>query len=65
MSGHFGFKEECKKKYGVAAYYNFLTMFQTMPLAAIVEADFGNMFACHGGLSPSLLSVEDIMSLDR
>jgi hypothetical protein len=34
VSGHFGFKEECKTKYGVNIYYSFLLLFQTMPLAA-------------------------------
>ncbi|CAM9254970.1 unnamed protein product, partial [Ectocarpus fasciculatus] len=65
VSGHFGFKEECKKKYGVAVYYNFLLMFQTMPLAAVISTDYGNIFACHGGISPSLNLLEDIESLDR
>jgi diadenosine tetraphosphatase ApaH/serine/threonine PP2A family protein phosphatase len=65
VSGVFGFKEECKKKYGVAVYYGFLSMFQTMPLAAIISTDYGNMFACHGGISPSLNLVEDIENLDR
>jgi diadenosine tetraphosphatase ApaH/serine/threonine PP2A family protein phosphatase len=37
----FGFKEECKKKYGVAVYNNFLMMFQTMPLAAVISTDYG------------------------
>jgi serine/threonine-protein phosphatase 2B catalytic subunit len=46
-------------------YYNFLTMFQTMPLAAIVETAYGNIFACHGGLSPTLLDVEDIQRMNR
>ena len=65
VSGHFGFKEECKKKYGVAVYYNFLLMFQTMPLAAVISTDYGNIFACHGGISPSLNLLEDIENLDR
>lgn len=65
VSGHFGFKEECKKKYGVAVYYNFLLMFQTMPLGAIISTEYGNIFACHGGISPSLTLLEEIENLDR
>ena len=52
-------------KYGVAVYYRFLLMFQTMPLAAVIETAFGRVFACHGGLSPSLLTIEDISAIDR
>jgi len=44
VSGHFGFKEECKTKYGVNIYYSFLLLFQTMPLAAVVCTDFGDIF---------------------
>jgi serine/threonine-protein phosphatase 2B catalytic subunit len=65
VSGHFGFKEECKKKYGVNVYYRFLLLFQTMPLAAVVSTNYGNIFLCHGGLSPNFKTVEDIERIDR
>lgn len=65
VSGHFGFKEECKKKYGVNVYYRFLLLFQTMPLAAVISTNYGNIFACHGGLSPNFKTVEDIERIDR
>jgi serine/threonine-protein phosphatase 2B catalytic subunit len=63
--GHFGFKEECKMKYGVSVYYKFLLMFQTMPLAAVISTAYGDIFACHGGLSPSFKTLDEISNIDR
>lgn len=65
VSGHFGFKEECKMKYGVNIYYSFLLLFQTLPLGAIITTAFGDIYACHGGLSPSLSTIEEIEAIDR
>eukprot|EP01038_Epipyxis_sp_PR26KG_P004916 gene4916-6879_t len=65
VSGHFGFKEECKMKYGVNIYYSFLLLFQTMPLAAVISTAFGDIYACHGGLSPNLKTLDDIEAIDR
>lgn len=65
VSAHFGFKQECKMKYGVNIYYSFLLLFQTMPLGAIITTAFGDIYACHGGLSPWLTTIEEIESLDR
>lgn len=65
VSGHFGFKQECKVKYGVNVYYKFLLLFQTMPLAAIVSTAYGDIFCVHGGLSPSLRTIDQIEALDR
>lgn len=65
VSGHFGFKEECKMKYGINLYYSFLLLFQTMPLAAVISTAFGDIFACHGGLSPHLQTLDDIEAIDR
>jgi Calcineurin-like phosphoesterase/RING-type zinc-finger len=65
VSGHFGFKEECKIKYGVNVYYRFLLTFQTMPLAAVISTAYGDIFACHGGLSPLWKTLEDIQKINR
>lgn len=61
VSGHFGFKEECKIKYGVNVYYRFLLTFQTMPLAAVISTAYGDIFACHGGLSPQWQTLGKVM----
>ena len=65
VSGHFGFKDECKVKYGVNVYYRFLLAFQTMPLAAVVTTSYGDIFACHGGLSPLWSTLADINKINR
>ena len=65
VSGHFGFKQECKVKYGVNVYYKFLLCFQTMPIAALISTAYGDIFACHGGISPSLKTLDEIEKLDR
>ena len=52
-------------KYGVQLYYRFLLLFQTMPLAALVSTAYGDIFACHGGLSPDVLTIEDLDEIDR
>ena len=65
VSGHFGFKQECKVKYGVNVYYKFLLCFQTMPIAALISTAYGDIFACHGGISPTLKTLDDIEKLDR
>lgn len=65
VSGHFGFKKECKMKYGLNIYYKFCLLFQSMPLGAVVSTAYGDMFACHGGLSPNLKTLDDIEKLDR
>jgi len=65
VCAHFGFKEECATKYGLPVYYRFLVCFQTLPLAAKLEFSLGTFFCCHGGLSPDIMTVEDIDGLDR
>jgi diadenosine tetraphosphatase ApaH/serine/threonine PP2A family protein phosphatase len=65
VSSHFGFKQECKRKYGVNVYHRALLVFQTMPIASIISTAFGDIYACHGGLSPTLKTLEEIEALDR
>jgi diadenosine tetraphosphatase ApaH/serine/threonine PP2A family protein phosphatase len=46
-------------------YYRFLLTFQTMPLAAVISTAYGDIFACHGGLSPLWKTLEDIQKINR
>jgi serine/threonine-protein phosphatase 2B catalytic subunit len=48
-TGFFGFKEECLAKLGLPAYYRFLLAFECMPLSAVIETNYGRIFAAHGG----------------
>ncbi|KAH8072707.1 calcium-dependent protein serine/threonine phosphatase [Aureococcus anophagefferens] len=64
-TGHFGFRAECRRKYGLGAYHEFCRVFEAMPLAAVIDCDFGKVFACHGGIGPDLKSIADLEALDR
>ncbi|RLN67356.1 hypothetical protein BBJ28_00022689 [Nothophytophthora sp. Chile5] len=52
-------------KYGISAYYHFLSCFQAMPIAALLQTPQGNVFCVHGGISPELPSLEAIQAIDR
>ena len=52
-------------KYGMNVYYRFLLLFQCLPLSAVISTAYGDIFACHGGISPHLLYLEDIELLER
>jgi serine/threonine-protein phosphatase 2A catalytic subunit len=59
----YGFYDECLRKYGSARVWQYITdTFDCLPLAATVEND---IFCPHGGLSPSLDSLEHIRALER
>ena len=69
VSSHFGFKDECKAKYGQEygsiIYNRFVLCFQCIPLCATVDTAEGKVFAVHGGISPDLRTLKDIDDLDR
>lgn len=59
----YGFYDECQRKYGNANVWKYFTeLFDLLPLTAIVE---GEIFCLHGGLSPSLETLDQIRNLDR
>ena len=60
----YGYYEECNKKYGNTGtvWKTFTDLFDYLPLCAIVE---GKFFGLHGGLSPSINTLEEINQLDR
>ncbi|ETK95884.1 hypothetical protein F441_01304 [Phytophthora nicotianae CJ01A1] len=65
ISSFYGFRNECRVKYGISAYYHFLSCFQSMPVAATLSTSRGKVFCVHGGLSPELKTIEDIQMMDR
>ncbi|KAL3663501.1 hypothetical protein V7S43_011389 [Phytophthora oleae] len=65
ISSFYGFRNECRGKYGISAYYHFLSCFQSMPVAALLSTSRGKILCVHGGLSPELKSIEDIQAIDR
>ncbi|DBA85427.1 hypothetical protein WJX79_008449 [Trebouxia sp. C0005] len=59
----YGFYDECLRKYGNANVWKFFTdLFDYLPLTALVENQF---FCLHGGLSPTLDTLDHIRALDR
>jgi len=59
----YGFYDECLRVYGnTEVWKHFTSTFDCLPLGAMVD---GKIFCPHGGLSPSLESIDEILELDR
>ena len=59
----YGFYDECSRKYGNANVWKYFTdLFDYLPLTALIESQF---FCLHGGLSPSIDTLDHIRQLDR
>jgi len=59
----YGFYDECLRKYGNANVWKyFADLFDYLPLTAVVEKQ---IFSLHGGLSPQIDTLDNIMALDR
>ncbi|KAJ5348956.1 Serine/threonine-specific protein phosphatase/bis(5-nucleosyl)-tetraphosphatase [Penicillium brevicompactum] len=58
----YGFYDECLRKYGNANVWKYFTdLFDYLPLTALIE---NQIFCLHGGLSPSIDTLDNIRSLD-
>ena len=59
----YGFYDECLRKYGNANVWKYFTdLFDYLPLTCLIE---NRIFCPHGGLSPSLDTLDHIRVLDR
>ncbi|ODV91416.1 hypothetical protein CANCADRAFT_123637 [Tortispora caseinolytica NRRL Y-17796] len=59
----YGFYTECVRKYGSAnVWKSFTDMFDYMTLSAVID---NTVFCVHGGLSPSLVHLDQIKLIDR
>jgi len=59
----YGFYDECLKEYGNANVWKLFTdLFDYLPLTALIEKQ---IFCLHGGLSPSIDSLKNILDQDR
>ena len=59
----YGFYDECLRKYGNAnVWKSFTDLFDFLPLTALID---NQIFCLHGGLSPSIDTLDNIRALDR
>ena len=59
----YGFYDECLRKYGNANVWKYFTdLFDFLPLTALIE---DQVFCLHGGLSPTMDTLDHIRTLDR
>ncbi|GFO23685.1 serine/threonine-protein phosphatase [Plakobranchus ocellatus] len=66
VNAFYGFRDECKKRFGrvdgMNMWRNFNEVFDWLPLAAVVGE---RIFCCHGGLSPGLKTLDQIRRISR
>ncbi|KAH6917402.1 Metallo-dependent phosphatase-like protein [Coprinopsis sp. MPI-PUGE-AT-0042] len=58
----YGFYDECKRRCNIKTWKTFIDVFNCLPIAAIVAS---KIFCVHGGLSPSLHTMDDIKRVQR
>uniref|UniRef100_A0A4W3H9S5 Serine/threonine-protein phosphatase n=3 Tax=Callorhinchus milii TaxID=7868 RepID=A0A4W3H9S5_CALMI len=59
----YGFYDECLRKYGSITVWRYCTeIFDYLSLSAVVD---GKIFCVHGGLSPSIQTLDQIRTIDR
>ncbi|CAG9820542.1 unnamed protein product [Phaedon cochleariae] len=59
----YGFYDECLRKYGSITVWRYCTeIFDYLSLSAIID---GKIFCVHGGLSPSIQTLDQIRIIDR
>ena len=58
----YGFAAECRKRLGRGQWECFLSVFNVLPLAAIISK---RVFCVHGGISPQLSSIRAIEEISR
>jgi serine/threonine-protein phosphatase 4 catalytic subunit len=63
ITQQYGFYDECIRKYGSLNVYKECTqVFDFMTIAAVVD---DRIFCVHGGLSPKLKQIDDLLAIDR
>mmetsp|Transcript_20999 Transcript_20999/g.64191 ORF Transcript_20999/g.64191 Transcript_20999/m.64191 type:complete len:320 (+) Transcript_20999:146-1105(+) len=58
----YGFYDECRRRYSLKLWRSFQDLFNWLPLAALIDQ---RIFCLHGGLSPNLITPEDLNQFKR
>ena len=58
----YGFYDECKRRYNIKIWKNFVDLFNCLPIAACID---DKIFLVHGGLSPELKNINEIKKIMR
>ncbi|CAH7686438.1 serine/threonine-protein phosphatase PP-Z [Phakopsora pachyrhizi] len=58
----YGFYDECKRRCNIKIWKTFIDVFNCLPISAVVAS---KIFCVHGGLSPSLMAMDDIRKIQR
>ena len=58
----YGFYDECKRRYNIKMWKNFVDLFNCLPIAACID---DKIFLVHGGLSPELRNIDEIKKIMR
>ncbi|BFG03671.1 serine/threonine-protein phosphatase PP1-like [Drosophila madeirensis] len=62
INHYYGFYDECKRRFTVRLWKNFVDTYNCLPVAAVIDS---KIFCCHGGLSPALHELSDIHDIER
>lgn len=62
ISKIYGFWDECKRRYNMKLWKQFINLFNHLPVSALID---DRILAMHGGLSPKLKSLDQIKKLSR
>ncbi|KAH8252361.1 hypothetical protein KR038_010178, partial [Drosophila bunnanda] len=62
VNHYYGFYDECKRRFTTRLWRTFVDCYNCLPLAATIDS---NIFCCHGGLSPTLFNLDQILKIER
>ena len=62
LTSFFNFKQECEVKYDLEIYDRIMEAFDALPIACVLNERF---LALHGGISPEVECMSNIMNIDR